>query len=134
MLRPGSFALTVLLALLTGLGPLSVDMYLASLPSIGRILGAPASQVQLTISAYLIGFACGQVLYGPLSDRHGRRPVLMAALGIYLLATVACAFAFSIETLIAARFVQAVGGAGASVLARTIVRDMYEGTRVGREL
>ena len=70
--------------MLTGLGPLSVDMYLASLPSIGRLLGAPTSQVQLTISAYLIGFAIAQMFYGPLSDRHGRRPVLIAALGIYL--------------------------------------------------
>jgi DHA1 family bicyclomycin/chloramphenicol resistance-like MFS transporter len=134
MLTPGSFALTLLLAMLTGLGPLSVDMYLASLPSIGRLLGAPTSQVQLTISAYLIGFAIAQIFHGPLSDRHGRRPVLLIALGIYLLATLACAFAFSIETLIGARFLQAVGGSGASVLARAIVRDMYEGTRIGREL
>jgi DHA1 family bicyclomycin/chloramphenicol resistance-like MFS transporter len=134
MLHPGSLALTLLLAMLAGLGPLSVDMYLASLPSIGRLLDAPTSQVQLTISAYLVGFACAQVFYGPLSDRHGRRPVLLAALGIYLLATVACALSFSIEMLIGARFVQALGGSGASVLARTIVRDMYEGTRVGREL
>jgi DHA1 family bicyclomycin/chloramphenicol resistance-like MFS transporter len=134
MLRPGSLALTLLLSMLTGLGPLSVDMYLASLPSIGRLLHAPTSQVQLTISAYLVGFAIAQVFYGPLSDRHGRRPVLIVALGIYLLATLACALAFSIETLIAARFLQAVGGSGASVLARAVVRDMYEGTRVGREL
>jgi DHA1 family bicyclomycin/chloramphenicol resistance-like MFS transporter len=134
MLRPGSLALTLLLSMLTGLGPLSVDMYLASLPSIGRLLHAPTSQVQLTISAYLVGFAVAQVFYGPLSDRHGRRPVLIVALGIYLVATLACALAFSIETLIAARFLQAVGGSGASVLARAVVRDMYEGTRVGREL
>ena len=134
MLRPGSFALTVLLALLTGLGPLSVDMYLASLPSIGRLLGAPASQVQLTISFYLIGFACAQLLYGPLSDRHGRRPVLLAALSLYLVASLACALAFSIETLIAARFMQAVGASGAIVLARAVVRDMFEGSRIGREM
>jgi DHA1 family bicyclomycin/chloramphenicol resistance-like MFS transporter len=134
MLHPGSFALTLLLAMLAGLGPLSVDMYLASLPSIGRLLDAPTSQVQLTISAYLVGFACAQVFYGPLSDRHGRRPVLIAALGIYLLASLACALSFSIETLIAARFVQAIGGSGASVLARAVVRDMYEGSRIGREL
>ena len=134
MLRPGSLALTVLLAMLTGIGPLSVDMSLASLPSIGRLLDAPTSQVQLTISAYLVGFAIAQVFHGPLADRHGRRPVLLMALGIYLVATAACAMAFSIETLIAARFVQAVGGSGASVLARAVVRDMYEGTRIGREL
>ena len=103
MLHPGSLALTLLLAMLAGLGPLSVDMYLASLPSIGRLLDAPTSQVQLTISTYLVGFACAQVFYGPLSDRHGRRPVLMAALAIYLLATVACAFAFSIGSVVLRR-------------------------------
>src|SRR5437763_17162623 len=102
MLRPGTLALTLLLALLTGMGPLSVDMYLASLPSIGRLLGAPTLQVQLTISFYLIGFAIAQVFHGPLADRYGRRPVLLIALGIYLLATLACALSFSIETLIAA--------------------------------
>jgi DHA1 family bicyclomycin/chloramphenicol resistance-like MFS transporter len=134
MLRPGSFALTLLLAMLTGLGPLSMDMYLASLPSIGHLLGAPASQVQLTISFYLIGFATAQVFHGPLSDRHGRRPVLLAALGLYLVASLACALSFSIETLIVARFVQAVGGSGATVLARAVVRDMFEGGRIGREL
>jgi DHA1 family bicyclomycin/chloramphenicol resistance-like MFS transporter len=134
MLKPGSFALTLLLAMLTGLGPLSMDMYLASLPAIGHALDAPSAQVQLTISLYLIGFACAQVFHGPLSDRHGRRPVLLATLGIYLVATLACALSFSIETLIAARFAQAVGGSGATVLARAVVRDMFEGTRIGREL
>src|SRR5882724_298424 len=134
MLRPGSLALTLLLAMLTGLGPLSMDMYLASLPSIGQLLGAPASQVQLTISFYLIGFATAQVFHGPLSDRHGRRQVLLATLGLYLVASLACALSFSIETLIAARFVQAVGGSGATVLARAVVRDMFEGMRIGREL
>lgn len=134
MLRPGTFALTLLLSMLTGLGPLTVDMYLASLPDIGRQLTAPASQVQLTISFYLIGFALAQLLYGSFSDRHGRKPVLMVALSIYLVATLACAVAPTIETLIAARFVQAVGGSGSIVLARAVVRDIYDGVRVGREL
>lgn len=134
MLRPGTFPLTLLLALLTGMGPLSVDMYLASLPDMSRLLAAPTAQVQLTISFYLFGFAIAQVFYGPLSDRHGRKPVLLTALAIYLLATSACAMATSIEALIAARFVQAVGASGAIVLARAVVRDMYEGARLGREL
>jgi MFS transporter, DHA1 family, multidrug resistance protein len=134
MLRPGSLALTLLLALLTGMGPLSVDMYLASLPDMGRLLGAPASQVQLTISFYLFGFAIAQVFHGPLSDRHGRKPVLLTALAIYLLATLACALATTIEMLIAARFAQAVGASGAIVLARAVVRDMYDGASVGREM
>ena len=134
MLRPGTFALTLLLSMITALGPLTVDMYLASLPEIGRLLVAPASQVQLTISFYLIGFALAQLLYGPFSDRHGRKPVLMVALSIYLVATLACALAPTIETLIAARFIQAVGGSGSIVLARAVVRDIYDGVRVGREL
>ncbi len=134
MLLPGSLALTLLLSMLTSMGPLSVDMYLASLPDMGRLLSAPMSQVQLTISFYLFGFAVAQVFYGALSDRHGRKPVLLTALGIYLIATLACALATSIETLIAARFVQAVGASGAIVLARAVVRDMYDGARMGREL
>ena len=134
MLRPGTFPLTLLLALLTGMGPLSVDMYLASLPDMGRLLGAPMSQVQLTISFYLFGFAVAQVFYGPLSDRHGRKPVLLAALAVYLLATLACVLTTSIEALIAARFAQAVGASGAIVLARAVVRDMYDGPRLGREM
>jgi len=83
MLRPGSFALTLLLSLLTGLGPLSMDMYLPSLPAIAQALAASTAQVQLTISSYLFGFAAGQIVYGPISDRFGRRPVILAALVLY---------------------------------------------------
>ena len=134
MLRPGTFALTLLLSFLTALGPLSMDMYLPSLPDIGRTLGAPVLQVQLTISSYLFGFAAGQIFYGPVSDRLGRRPVLLAALVVYALATVGCAMAQSIHALRALRFLQALGGAGAIVLARAVVRDLYSGVRAGREL
>src|SRR5450759_798176 len=87
MLRPGTFALTVLLAALSAIGPLTTDMYLPSLPDIARLLGASTAQVQLTISAYLFGFAIGQILYGPLADRHGRKPVLLAAMGLYCAAS-----------------------------------------------
>jgi MFS transporter, DHA1 family, multidrug resistance protein len=134
MLQPGTFALTLLLSLLTALGPLSMDMYLPSLPDIGRTLNAPIVQVQLTISSYLFGFAAGQIFYGPISDRFGRRPVLLAALVLYAFATIGCAVAQSIGGLIALRFLQAVGGAGAIVLARAVVRDLYSGVRAGREL
>jgi MFS transporter, DHA1 family, multidrug resistance protein len=133
MLRPDTLALTAVLALLTAVGPLSVDMYLPSLPDIGRELAARPAQVQLTISFYLVGFALGQIVYGPLSDRHGRKPVLLAALGLFSISGLACAFAWSIDALIIARFFQALGGAGAIVLARAIVRDLYSGTRAGRE-
>ena len=134
MLRPETFALTLLLASLTGLGPMSTDMYVPSLPAIGVALHVPIAQVQLTISSYLVGFATGQILYGPISDRVGRKPVLMTALCIYALGSLMCASTRSIEALIAARFVQALGGAGAIVLARAVVRDLYSGIRAGREL
>jgi len=133
-LRPGTFALTALLAAMTAIGPLTTDMYLPSLPDIAHKLGASTAQVQLTISSYLIGFAVGQVVYGPVSDRHGRKPVLIAAVALYCAASLACALTTSIEMLIAARAAQALGGAGGIVLARAIVRDLYSGARAGREL
>jgi MFS transporter, DHA1 family, multidrug resistance protein len=134
MLTPGTFALTLLLSFLTALGPLSMDMYLPSLPEIAHSLNAPVLDAQLTISAYLFGFAVGQIFYGPISDRFGRKPVLLIAVVLYAVATIGCAMAQSIEGLIAARFLQALGGAGSIVLARAVVRDVYSGARAGREL
>jgi DHA1 family bicyclomycin/chloramphenicol resistance-like MFS transporter len=134
MLRPGTFALTVLLAALSAIGPLTTDMYLPSLPDIARLLDASTAQVQLTVSAYLLGFAFGQIFYGPLADRHGRKPVLLGAMALYCVASLACALSTSIEMLIVARALQALGGSGSIVLARAIVRDLYSGARAGREL
>jgi MFS transporter, DHA1 family, multidrug resistance protein len=134
MLRPGTFALTALLAALTAIGPLTTDMYLPSLPDIAHHLNASTPQVQFTISAYLIGFAVGQIFYGPVSDRHGRKPVLLAAIALYCVASLACALSTSIEMLIVARAFQALGGSGGIVLTRAIVRDIYSGARAGREL
>src|SRR5690348_13626584 len=134
MLRPDTPALTALLALLTAVGPLSVDLYLPSLPAIGAALDAPPAAVQLTISSYLVGFAAGQLVYGPLSDRFGRKPVMLGALMLFCGASLVCAAAPSITALIAARALQAFGSAGAIVLARAVVRDLYEGPRAGREL
>jgi len=133
-LKPGSRGLTILLAMMTGLGPLSTDIYLASMPFIGAALNASASAVQLTMSAYVIGFAFGQIIYGPLSDKYGRRPVLLTGFAIYLAATFACIFASTIETLITARIIQSLGAAGPIILARAIVRDLYEGAQAGRQL
>ena len=134
LLRPDTLALTVVLALLTALGPLSTDMYLPSLPAIARALGADTARTQLTLSLFLVGFAAGQLIWGPLSDRFGRRPVLLTGLAIFIVATGACALAPSIDWLIAMRALQAFGGSGPIVLARAIVRDLYEGPRAGREL
>jgi DHA1 family bicyclomycin/chloramphenicol resistance-like MFS transporter len=134
MLKPDTLALTIVLALLTALGPLSTDMYLPSLPAIAAGLGATTGQTQLTLSAFLLGFAAGQFFYGPISDRIGRKPVLLFGLGLFTLASLICALSPNIETLIGARFVQALGASGPIVLGRAIVRDFYEGPRAGREL
>jgi MFS transporter, DHA1 family, multidrug resistance protein len=134
MLRPGTFALTALLAALNAIGPLSTDMYLSSLPDIADRLGASTAQVQLTISFYLIGVALGQMIYGPVSDRYGRKAVLLSALGVYCLASIACTFSTSVEMLYIGRAIQALGASGSIVVARAIVRDLYSGARAGREL
>lgn len=134
MLKPDTLALTVVLALLTALGPLSTDMYLPSLPAIAAGLQASTAQAQLTLSAFLFGFAAGQFFYGPISDRVGRKPVLLFGLGLFAAASLVCALAPNIEVLIAARFLQALGASGPIVLGRAIVRDFYEGPRAGKEL
>ncbi len=134
MLKPDTLALTIVLALLTALGPLSTDMYLPSLPAIAASFKASTGQTQLTLSAFLLGFAAGQFFYGPISDRIGRKPVLLFGLGLFTLASLICALSPNIETLIGARFLQALGASGPIVLGRAIVRDFYEGPRAGKEL
>jgi DHA1 family bicyclomycin/chloramphenicol resistance-like MFS transporter len=134
MLRPDTIALTALLALLAAFGPVATDMYVPSMPDIARLLAASTAEVQLTLSSYLAGFAIGQIIYGPMSDRCGRKPVLLLALVLFCAASLTCAAAPTVETLIAARGLQALGGSGAIVLARAIVRDLYAGERAGREL
>lgn len=129
MMRPlAQYAHAPILALVACflmLQPLSTDLYLASLPSLGTVFGAPAATVQLTLSMFVIAFGGAQLIIGPLSDRYGRRPVVIGGLSLYVLASVLCALAPSIELLIAARFVQALGCCSAIIIARAIVRDAY---------
>src|SRR5260370_2636034 len=101
---------------------MTMDMYLPSLPAIGQALDASTVQVQLTISSYLIGFAAGQIVYGPVSDRVGRRPVILAALVLYGVATIVCAVAPTIRRFFAGRFVPALGRAGCILPARPSAR------------
>lgn len=133
-LRPDTLAMTAVLAMLTALGPLSTDFYLPSLPEIVRVMETDVAGAQATLSSFLFGFAGGQIVWGPLSDRLGRRPVLLTGLGIFLVATLACAFAPSVEALTLARAIQALGASGPIVLGRAMVRDLYDGPRAGREL
>ena len=132
MPRPDSLPIAVLLAALFAIGSLSTDMYLPALPAMSRSLGAGVGSVQLTLSVFLVGFAVSQLLLGPLSDRFGRRPVLLAGLAIYLVATVACVFAPGVEALIAARFFQSLGACAGVVLGRAVVRDVHGRARAAR--
>lgn len=134
MLRRDTLTLTALLGLLTAFGPMATDIYVPSMPSIGRLFGVGTAQVQLTLSSYLVGYALGQVVYGPIADRFGRRPALLLALALFCAASLCCAVATGIETLIAARGLQALGAAGVVLLPRAIVRDLHTGDAAGREL
>jgi DHA1 family bicyclomycin/chloramphenicol resistance-like MFS transporter len=123
---------TLLLGCLTATTPLAMDMYLPSLPQVTRSLHAPAVTVQLTLTACMAGLALGQLIVGPLSDRWGRRRPLLAGLAGYLAATALCALAPTVETLIACRLVQGLAGAAGVVIARAVVRDLYDGVAMAR--
>lgn len=127
--RPGLF---LLLGSLTAIGPLSIDMYLPGFPSIARSLGSSSGAVQLTLAAFFIGLALGQALYGPFTDRFGRKPPLYFGMALYALASVGCALSSSIEMLAFFRFVQALGGCAGMVIPRAIVRDHFEAQGAAR--
>ena len=116
---------TVLLTGLVAFGPVSTDLYLASLPDMARYFSTSVEMVQMTLSVFLLGFAASMLIYGPLSDRFGRRPVIMAGIVVYLTGSLACLFAPTIEALIASRFLQAVGACCGPVVGRAVVRDVY---------
>ncbi len=118
-------SIVVLLTALAAIGPVSTDLYLPSLPTIGEAFGSTVSQAQLTLSFFIAGFAVGTLFYGPLSDRVGRRPALLAGMVLFTLASLACAFVESIEQLIALRFIEALGGCAGAVLSRAVVRDLF---------
>ncbi len=117
-------SLLILIAV-SAIGPLALNLFVPSMPGLQAAFGIPYATAQLTLTLYLIGLAVAQLLYGPISDRWGRRPTLIAGLALFVVGSLGSALAPSIELLIAARLVQAVGGASGIVLARAIVRDLY---------
>lgn len=129
-----SALLAVLVVALTSLGPLSTDFYLPALPAIARALHTDSVGVQLTLSVYLLGFGAGQLLVGPLSDRFGRRPVMLWGMLVFVLSSLVCALADAITTLVAARLLQAFGACAGPVLGRAVVRDLYGPTESARAL
>lgn len=122
------------LTLLAALGMLATNMYLASFPSLGKELAATPGQVKLTFTVFLLGFAAGQLVIGPLSDRFGRRPLLLAGLIAYAAAGLLIALSVNIEWMIGLRIAQAVGACTGSVLARAVARDLFSGDELTRSL
>ena len=122
--RAASAFLTTLLGVLIGLTALGMDMFLPSVPAISQAFGSEPGAAQLVITTYLLGLATGQFAWGPLADRFGRKPVLMAALALFFASSVACATADSLSSIVLLRFAQGVGMSGGPVIARSVVRDL----------
>ena len=123
--RAGYYRLALILGAQTAMGPLAIDTYLPALPTITRQFGTSSAAVQLSLSVYFIGIALGQAVYGPLSDRHGRRPPLFVGLALFVSGSLGCALAPNIATLVVFRFVQALGGCAPLVIPRAVVRDLF---------
>ncbi|MGO4354734.1 multidrug effflux MFS transporter [Rhizobium sp. RAF36] len=126
------FRTALILGLLSAIGPFAIDMYLPALPSIGADLHSDNSVTQLSLLAFFISFALAQLLYGPLSDMWGRKLPLYIGISVFVVASVGCALAQNIETLIAFRFIQGIGGAAGMVIPRAVVRDMHTGVQAAR--
>jgi DHA1 family bicyclomycin/chloramphenicol resistance-like MFS transporter len=129
--RPAPLALLIAVS---ALGPATINIFIPSMPGVGRALGVDYGTVQLSLTLYLIGIAAGQLVYGPISDRHGRRPALIGGFAVYAVGTLLCLAAPDIWTLVAGRVVQSVGGCAGLVMARAIVRDLYDRDRAASEL
>ena len=123
--RSGHFLIILILGALSTVSPFSIDMYLPAFPQIAHDLGTTQAEISLSVSGYFIGLACGQLFYGPLLDRFGRKPPLYAGLSLFVLASIGCATARSPELFIAFRLLQALGGCSAQVGALSMVRDFF---------
>ncbi|HSU75779.1 MAG TPA: MFS transporter, partial [Burkholderiales bacterium] len=118
--------LTLVLGLVMAIGPLAVDMYLPALPTLAAEFRVDAARVQHTLSAYLLGLAIGQLGFGPIADRYGRKPPLLGGLVVFTLASVGCLLAGTMEDFVVLRFAQALGGASGMVVIRAVIRDKFD--------
>lgn len=134
MSRKENFVLILILGALCTISPFSIDMYLPGFPAIAENLNTSISNVQLSLTAYLVGIAIGQLFYGPLLDKYGRKKPLYAGLVIYILTSMACAYTFSVDHLIIMRFLQAIGGCVGMVAAQALVRDLFPSNRTAQVL
>jgi DHA1 family bicyclomycin/chloramphenicol resistance-like MFS transporter len=125
MTKKRYFFTVLILGSLTALGPFSIDMYLPGFPAIAKSLHTTTAQVSISLSSFFVGLAVGQLLYGPLLDRFGRKKPLYVGLVLYIIASAGCYFATSIETLIILRFIQAIGSCAAGVASMAMVRDIF---------
>src|SRR5256886_10147049 len=125
-----SRVMLLMLVLMTGVAPISLYMLVPALPVLATNFGRDISIAQMTVSLYMVGIACSQIIMGPLSDKFGRRPVLLAGLGLMVAASIGCSLAETLPQLIAARFFQALGGASGMVVSRAIIRDLYSRDRI----
>lgn len=123
--KKNNFKLILILGCMTALSPFSIDMYLSAFPLMAKYFNTTVAQVSVTLSSYFIGLASGQLFYGPLMDRFGRKKPLLMGLSIYILASFACAFVNTVDQLIVLRVIQAMGGCAASVAAFAMVRDLF---------
>ncbi|MDF2158595.1 multidrug effflux MFS transporter [Algoriphagus sp. CAU 1675] len=128
------FKKVLVLGALCTISPFSIDMYLPGFPEMAKDLETPISNIQLSLTAYLVGIAIGQLFYGPLLDKYGRKKPLYVGLGIYIVASVGCALSQSVENLIVMRFLQAIGGCAGMVSAQAIVRDIFPVGKIAQVL
>lgn len=119
------YELIILMGVLQAFAPLSIDMYLPSMPLLKKVFSATTAQVQITLVTFLLGFALGQSVYGPVTDRFGRKPPLYISLALFVVSSAACALTTSINTLAFFRLLQAIGACGGAVVSRAMVRDLF---------
>ena len=125
-------AMPILLALLATLGPIGTDMYLPSIPTMATTFGSSEGAVQLSLMTFFIGLTFGQLIYGPLSDKLGRKPLIYIGLLVFILGSIGCALAQTVQQLQWIRFIQGLGGSIGMVIAFAIIKDQYQGPAVGK--